>query len=119
MQPNEMKPMLTGMLIWDYLPEIEANRVRLAGTALREALPIDPSGRLNTEVLPPDWNAAIKSTGATFYSEKRPLYFLLSLAPFARDHVQMEFVSYPLRGAGLEANMGIGVVGRVEQRVAA
>lgn len=113
-RPTEIKHILSSLLIWDYVPEIEANRVRLAGTALTEALPLDPSGFLNTEVLPHDWNEAIRNVGAEFYSDRRPLYFLLSLAPFGRDHVQMEFVSYPLSSSGDgSADMGIGVVSRV------
>lgn len=112
-RPVEIKQILSSLLIWDYVPEIEANRVRLAGTALTDALPLDPSGFLNTEVLPHDWNEAIRNVGAAFYSEMRPLYFLLSLAPFGRDHVRMEFVSYPLSSGKGEADMGIGVVSRV------
>lgn len=119
MQPLEMKSILSRLVIWDYIPEIEANRVRLAGTGLEEALPYDPSGQLNTDVLPEEWNQAMRETGANFYSEKRPLYFLLSLAPFERDHVIFEFLSVPLRRDGDEANMGIGLFDRVENQEAA
>ncbi len=119
MQPVEMKSILSRLVIWDYIPEIEANRVRLAGTGLGEALPYDPSGQLNTDVLPEEWNKAMRETGANFYSERRPLYFLLSLAPFERDHVFFEFLSVPLRRDGAEANMGIGLFDRVANQEAA
>jgi hypothetical protein len=114
LSPHEMKGLLPRLSIWEHVPQADAVHVRLAGTYVVETLAQDPSGHLNSDILPPEWVEAMRLHGADFYQGKAPLYFLSSLAPYGRGHVHIEFLSLPLRREGTKATMGIGIMDRVE-----
>lgn len=118
-QPVQMKSLLSKLTLWDYVPEKETARLRLVGTELDHMLPVKPQGRLLADVVPEDWMAVMRTQRHAFYKKRCPVYFILSLAPFGRAHVQYELLCLPLRKIGPETAMGIGLLDRLALQKAA
>ncbi|RMD91000.1 MAG: PAS domain-containing protein [Alphaproteobacteria bacterium] len=112
-QPAEMKELLPYLLLWEWAPEEASNRIRLAGTALVEALQKNPARMLSRDVFPAPWEQAIQAHAAAFYEEQRAQIYRFSMAPFGRTHITNEFLALPLRRDTSAATMGIGVAFRI------
>ncbi len=114
-QPAEMKEMLPYLLLWERVSEAATNRIRLAGTALVEALLQNPAQKLTRDVFPAAWEAALRKRAGDFYDRRCPQVFRFSMAPFSRSHVSIEFLALPLRRDADIADMGIGIAFRLPQ----
>ena len=114
-RPAEMKEMLPYLLLWERAPEGATNRIRLAGTALVEALHQNPAQKLTREVFPAAWETALRERAGAFYDRRCPQVFRFSMAPFGRSHVSVEFLALPLRRTTEVADMGIGIAFRLSR----
>ncbi len=117
-RPAEMKELLPYLLLWERVGDRATSRIRLAGTALVEALRQNPARKLTCDVFPGAWEAALRDRAGDFYDCKCPQAFRFSMAPFGRSHVSIEFLALPLRRTPDIADMGIGIAFRLPQPAA-